>query len=202
MKKYIIITFLIITLSSCSILFKNIFGFKTIKEIKSEDYQKFVDECYEEDINMSFITSDSLSSEKISAFGLSYDYKKLLKQPMQAMLFNQDALVFFVANCLVPPKLPNLNWNHQEKFESFPPKNTINIDSFNITRQDLSSTITFPTKKYKYLYVVNWNLMSNRQAKLLIEEVKENITKFSIKDSTLLILNNTDDFFLKSGITF
>lgn len=178
------------------------FGMQIIDVIDEEEYSNFVSKCSDSELNIHFIKTDSIDISSVSQWGLSIEYRNLLLQPMQAFLFDGDSLLFFVANCLVPPKLPNLNWNHQNKFDYFPPKNTINIDSLNLR---LSKLKYIDRRKYsevpfRYTYVVNWNLFSGRQSMRLIEMVKYNIKHFKLSDSTLLILNNTDDILIKSDL--
>ena len=203
---YLFAFIFLMLLSSCGLVFKSVFGFKKIKEIKTVEYNAFINNIDDQNTKMVFVKSDSTFVSKISDYGYSKTYKNYLKQPMQVFLFSENELKFFVANCLVRPKLPNLDWNYQSKFEAFPPKNTINIDSLGLSLDKFikhNKTIAeFNVDNYKYAYFVNWNLISGRQSKLLIEEIKNNILAFNKEDSTLIILSNTDDFYIKSDIGF
>ena len=175
------------------------FGFRIIKEVDEVEYSNFITKCNETGLNMHFVRTDSLNLTSIANCGLSQEYKSLMLQPLQAYLFDGNTVIFFVANCLVPPKLPNLNWNHNNKFDSFPPKNTINIDSLNISLSNFNSLNEIITTEStsRYTYIVNCSFFMERQSTKLIDMVKYNIKQFNLSDSTLLILNNTDDIMIK-----
>jgi len=205
MKINVVSIFLLLLLcSSCSLIFRTMFGFNKIASININDYNDFVSKCKDNDLSMRFFISDSSYIANISKYGQTTQFKDYLKQPMQAFLFFNDSLKFFTANCLVPPKLPNLNWNYQNKFEEFPPKNTVNLDSISLSFSNFK--IVLPELRglgnYNYIYIINWNLMTERQSFNLIDEIKNNIKKFDKMDSVSVVLINTDDFYIKSDVSF
>jgi hypothetical protein len=189
-------------LTSCVFIVKNVFGFKVINEFDYNQYKIFLEDIKRPDIKSHYSICDSTFFDNISNYALSNNYKSLLIQPMKAYLFENNELIFFVANCLVPPKYPNLNWNFEGKFEKFPPKNTVGIDSFNLNLNQFIEILPSEVAYYKYIYIIDWSLMTERQSKALINQVYYNIDKFQKNDSIMIVFNNTDDFYIKCGVEF
>lgn len=178
------------------------FGFKTITKFDNEKYETFVSEINRPDLATHFSICDSTYFFNISSHSLSNKYRSLMLQPVQAYLFEDTELKFFVANCLVPPKFSNLNWNHLNKFESFPPVNSVKTDSFNLNLHAFKSILPQDKINFKYVYIINWTFMAERQTKNLINQVYQNIDKFNKNDSIMVIINNSDDFYIKCGVEF
>lgn len=200
MKKIILLITISLFFSSCNLLFKVVFGYENVTEPIAEDMEQFINDLSLNPIHVVQVKSDSGQFEQYADYGMSKKYQDLMRQPIQAYLFKGGDLIFFVANCLVPLKFPNSHWNYEGKFDTFPPKCDANLDSLglNFTKLNLQDLAL----NQKYVYLINWNLTSNRQSKLLIKEIKRNILTHDKQDSTILILNNTDDFFIKSWTQF
>jgi hypothetical protein len=205
MKTLKILSLLTITLliNSCGIIMKNLLGFETIRGFDLVKYNTFISNFQNDKFNVIFNICDSSRYVEIAQIPMSDKFQSLTLQPMKSYLFINEKLEFFIANCLVPPKLSNLNWNYQNKFNYFPPINSIELDSFNMTLIKFNGMFSnLYSESFKYVYIVDWTLMAERQSKNLIEQIFKNVEKFNKQDSTLIILNNVDDFFIKNEVEF
>jgi hypothetical protein len=120
-------------------------------------------------------------------------------QPLQALYFdNTGTLRSWHINCLVPG-YPQLNWNHQNAFNSFPPYTTAIPDTL-YTFQRVSK-LFFPVRSEKtellpdYTILIFWNKFMRKHSKNLVNTVKSNLALApdSIKYNVIYI--NNDSFF-------
>ena len=110
-------------------------------------------------------------------------------QPLQALYFDRSGrLVSYHVNCYAGG-FPNLKWNHDDAFSSFPPASVSPLDTL-VSLQDLlphvktpaGETPTCQSSPVDYTVVVMWPVFMGRQSKRLIKTVKKNL-----ESATLLL---------------
>lgn len=125
-------------------------------------------------------------------------------QPLSAMYFdNRGYLKSILINCYATPKGRNLSWNDSNRLCQFPPKS--HTHKYNKLKFDLIAGSIIPitgsvfeSNEFDYTVVINWGFFMNRQAKIFLKGIKENISvgyRESIKIQVILI--NNDNFFNK-----
>jgi len=126
-------------------------------------------------------------------------------QPLQVLYYNKTGeLKSFQINCYAGG-FPNLDWNRDSLFTTFPPREQAPIDSIiSIDLQlkyihPLSQTIDFSNENYEYIVIVYWNRLMGRQSKRLIHFVQEN-RKLAKDYKVKIIYVNTDNIFALTDI--
>ena len=119
-------------------------------------------------------------------------------QPLQALYFDRSGrLVSYHVNCYAGG-FPNLKWNHDDAFSSFPPASVSPLDTL-VSLQDLlphvktpaGETPTCQSSPVDYTVVVMWPVFMGRQSKRLIKTVKKNLeTAPDMLRAELLLVNN------------
>ena len=122
-------------------------------------------------------------------------------QPLQAMYFdNTGKLISYHINCTTGG-FPNLKWNRDNRFETFPPKDVVTQDTILNYRKLANFIVPVNNNKYipnynvDYNVVVFWSIRMGRQSKRLIKLVQEN-AKLSSQEVNITYVN-VDDIFLK-----
>ncbi|HSI91485.1 MAG TPA: hypothetical protein VK927_10245, partial [Adhaeribacter sp.] len=98
---------------------------------------------------------------------------------------------------------PNLNWNQNGNFESFPPKmqapadTLVSFQTLNQYLKPLPNTKLSADASADYTVVVFWNRMLGRQSKRLVETVQKNCAKAGNHKIRLVYVNNDN---LLSGL--
>jgi len=121
-------------------------------------------------------------------------------QPLQALYYNNSGVLeSFQVNCFVGG-FPNLKWNINNNFSTFPPKLQAPLDSLVPLDVHLKylkpvSNSTMPSiENYDYIIIVHWNRFMGRQSRNLINYVKENSNLATNKKVKILYVN-TDNVF-------
>jgi len=120
-------------------------------------------------------------------------------QPLQALYYNPNGqMISYHVNCYAGG-FPNLNWNQEGAFNTFPPKTIAPLDSILSLDQlkkylnPISENQIFSPKPYPV--VVFWNRMMGRQTKRLIKLVKENAKGINNEDIDWYFVNNDNLIF-------
>ena len=187
-------------LSSCSTISSSIYGLKKLKPIDQKTILQ-----YSKKYNIPSADSYKLDTSYIT-FLASLDttqYKEERKnhyQPLQALYFNQAGqLQSFQINCYAGG-FPNLNWDRNEIFSTFPPQQQAPVDSILPLGtllhylQPLSQSKEFTAEDLDYVVIVFWSRFMGRQSKRLIRFVQEN-ANLGTDLSTKIIYVNNDNLF-------
>lgn len=189
-------------LSGCSFLFMKSYGMKKPKPMNNTEILSLADryhippeDCYKLDTTSYISYLKSLDQEL---------YKQEIKnhyQPLQALYYSPDGgLDAFLINCYTGG-FPNLDWERDNSFETFPPDAGIPADSlFPLAKQlefliPLAKSSDWETRNYDKIVLVHWNRFMGRQSKRLIALVQDNLKQVQGQKIKLLYVN-TDDFFL------
>ena len=122
-------------------------------------------------------------------------------QPLQAMYFDRAGqLVSYHVNCYAGG-FPNLKWDHDDAFSTFPPASVTPLDTL-VSLQGLLPYVknpggempTYQLDSADYTVVVLWPVFMGRQSKRLIKTVKKNMETAPDTLRTSLLLVNDDAF--------
>jgi hypothetical protein len=204
MQKIILILLLVMSciLSSCNFLFSTIYGMKTDIELIQESeisviapkYNIPVADYYDLDtafINFLYLNDTALYRQEI----------KNHLQPMQVIYFDTNgSMLSYHINCNVGG-FPNLNWNMNNVFDVFPPKQQqytkidtiVTFDKLEKFLIPYNKTIVFNKSSYNYIAVVFWSNFGGRQSKRLIKYVQKN-AKLAPANTLKIIYVNVDNF--------
>ena len=181
-----------ILLTGCGLLY----GYKPLKQFDQKDYDLMITSVLDQDYKISHIVSDY---EQFDAYR-TYIQDSLWQhqtavQPVQILYFKKDLLRSYHINCTAKGGLSNLNWNTDQRFETFPPVSAVPITP---QMQNLSKIrdIYGINDDSEYLIVVFWTNMLPKISKSAIETVKTNLRENGAVNKAGLVLVNTDKFYV------
>lgn len=177
------------------------YGIKNPKAVDEKTIMQY-SQKYNVPLQDSYVL-DSLYTSFLPADTSRYkDQQKNHNQPLQALYFNNAGqLQSFHINCYAPG-FPNLKWNYNSAFETFPPKQQAPVDSFITLTQlikymrPLGATQQLSVLGYDNIAVVFWNKFMGRQSKRLIHTVQENSKLLQDKKMKIIYVNNDNIFAL------
>lgn len=188
---------LVFSFSACSTLY----GLKQLKPLSINDIQKQAKVYHIPSENSYYLDSSYRHLLAIFDAATQAVAVKNHSQPLQALYFNaQQQLVSFQVNCYAGG-FPNLDWEQNGHFNTFPPTTLAPIDSLLSLNQilailkplnkDLSPKITpqGPT------ILVFWSRFMGRQSKRFIQLVQENHQNLAPTPSQIIYIN-TDNLFV------
>ncbi|MFC5271270.1 hypothetical protein [Adhaeribacter terreus] len=201
MLRIILVLFLCLCLlcSGCTYLFSTAYGFKSPKKLNSDQiadqarkYNIPAENSFELDITFFFGYLKSFDT---------IQYREQVKnhyQPLQALYFDKHGqLQNFHINCYAGG-FPNMQWNRNGNFETFPPKPQAPVDTLvsyqTLSRylKPLSGTKPITVLADDYTVVVFWSRVMGRQSKRLIQSVQQNTAKSGNQKIRLIYVNNDD----------
>lgn len=182
-----------ILLAGCGMLY----GYKPLKQFDQNNYDQMITSVLDQDFKINHTVSD---------YGQFDAYRKCIQdslwqhqtavQPVQILYFKKDLLRSYHINCTAKGGLSNLNWNTDQRFETFPPVSGVPITP---QMQNLSKIrdIYGINDDSEYLIVVFWTNMLPKISKSAIETVKANLRKNDALNKATIVLVNTDKFYEK-----
>lgn len=193
-RKLIILLFLAVAilLAGCGVLY----GYKPIKQFDQKNYDEMITSVINQDFNIRHIVSEY---EQFDAYRTciqdSLWQHQTAVQPVQILYFKKDSLLSYHINCTVKGGLSNLNWNTDQRFETFPPATAVPITP---QMQNLSKIrdIYGINDDSEYLIVVFWTNMLPKISKSAIETVKTNLRENGAVNKSGIVLVNTDKFYV------
>ena len=181
-----------ILLASCGVLY----DFKPIKQFDQKEYDKMITSVIDRDFKIKPIVSDY---EQFDAYRTciqdSLWQHQTAVQPVQILYFKKDSLLSYHINCTAKGGFSNLNWNTDQRFETFPPATAVPITP---QMQNLSKIrdIYGINDDSEYLIVVFWTNMLPKISKSAIETVKSNLRENGAVKKAAIVLINTDKFYV------
>ena len=181
-----------ILLTGCGLLY----GYKPLKQFDQKDYDLMITSVLDQDYKISHIVSDY---EQFDAYRTciqdSLWQHQTAVQPIQILYFKKDSLLSYHINCTAKGGLSNLNWNTDQRFETFPPATAVLIT---LQMQNLSKIrdIYGIDDDSEYLIVVFWTNMLPKISKSAIETVKTNLRENGAVNKAGIVLVNTDKFYV------
>lgn len=196
--------FLLLTISLSFTGCVRMYGIKTLKSLPTNAIVKQANK-YHIPASSSYVL-DSNYRKLLASFDTALYAQQINNhaQPLQALYYNQEGqLVSFHINCYAGG-FPNLNWNREENFQVFPPKQQAPVDSLvslATLQQHLqalpgSNPITInPKQTNTYTLIVFWSRFMGRQSERFLQLIQENHQSFA-PASTPILYVNTDNFFV------
>ncbi|MCQ2275735.1 MAG: hypothetical protein MJZ87_02115 [Bacteroidales bacterium] len=181
-----------ILLTGCGLLY----GYKPLKQFDQKDYDLMITSVLDQDYKISHIVSDY---EQFDAYRTciqdSLWQHQTAVQPVQILYFKKDLLRSYHINCTAKGGLSNLNWNTDQRFETFPPVSAVPITP---QMQNLSKIrdIYGIDDDSEYLIVVFWTNMLPKISRSAIETVKTNLRENGAVNKAGIVLVNTDKFYV------
>ena len=194
--KALVLIFILICSTGCAKLLSTMYGIKELEGFNKEDYDNFLSSL-NLPVQPYSLVSDTAQYNRVIDLGRTPAIGNSLGQPVQIIYFEGNEVLSFHANCFAAGSLSNLNWNTDNRFESFPPKSAIGTDTLGIGLQEYSmiypDIASFSGKKYTVL--VFWTLMMEKISRSAIITVTDNLSRFGKENETAVILINTDKYF-------
>ena len=182
----------VILLAGCGVLY----DFKPIKQFDQKEYDKIITSVIDRDFKIKPIVSDY---EQFDAYRTciqdSLWQHQTAVQPIQILYFKKDSLLSYHINCTAKGGFSNLNWNTDQRFETFPPATAVLITP---QMRNLSKIIDIYgiDDDSEYLIVVFWTNMLPKISKAAIETVKTNLRENGAVNKAGIVLVNTDKFYV------
>lgn len=200
MKNLIFVAIFSSILFSCSSIYLKSYGLKKEFSVINEEnkitiakeYKIPLEDWY--DLNFSFYNY-LLSLDK-------NEYRKLINdhlQPLQVMYFDKTGNnISYHINCYTGG-FPNLKWNRDKSFNTFPPSTIVEPDTIVtlpllLTHLDSNLNTNYNPLEYDFTVMIVWGDYMGRQAKRLIDLVQNNI-KLADKNTKIKILYINNDKF-------
>lgn len=191
-----LVPLVLISAFGCGGLILKMYGMKKLRSLNAAEVNRYArqygideDQVYVLDTAYwGFIRS--IDSSKFAAA------RKNHAQPLQAMYFNQQGnLISWHINCYTGG-FPNLKWDHDSAFSTFPPKQQAPLDSL-LPLQQLGRYMMTPEDSFhiaplpfEYTVVVFWNRWMGRQSERLIHLVQQNAALEKKKQVKIIYVNN------------
>ena len=181
-----------ILLAGCGVLY----DFKPIKQFDQKEYDKMITSVIDRDFKIKPIVSDygQFDAYRTCIQDSLWQHQTAV-QPVQILYFKKDSLLSYHINCTAKGGFSNLNWNTDQRFETFPPVSAVPITP---QMQNLSKIrdIYGINDDSEYLIVVFWTNMLPKISKSAIETVKTNLRENGAVNKADIVLINTDKFYV------
>ena len=174
-----------------------IYGIKEIEKVSVKDYELEKKELslVNKNVHLNFITSKKEQFQEYCSSPNKAEEKNL-SQPIQILYFNNNIINSFHINCLAEGTFFNLNWNTNNRFETFPPKTALAFP----THKTSSIYSIYPSlKTNQNKIVIFWTSMLYRQSKEALLTITNNLKKFELENEYEIYLINTNNFYLNSN---
>lgn len=194
MKKlhFVAVTIVMLCLGSCNTLAPLLFGLQEINGYDAEQCEKFY-RLLPNDFAFTPLVCDEEQFRQVSNLGADSMQMKDLYQPLKIMYFHGDTLVSYHINCYCPPTLGfNLNWNFNHQFGVFPPRTTVPLEGYTVTRAKMQSIFPEIKGDSDCTVLVFWTNMLNKISRSEIKTVFKNLKKFGHLDDAEIYLINED----------
>lgn len=193
-KSVFILLITMVFLSSCQSLFETLAGIHQMDQFDSDKYETFIGRL-PGDISFTSIIGTAEQSLEVIEFDTTEWYRHKLYQPIQLLYFHGNELVSYHVNCTAPARGFGLNWNYDQRFESFPPKSPLNCDSTSITLNQYIGVYPEINGNGKYTLIIFWSNVLEKVSRSAIVTAFKNLKKFGQVSNCDVFLVN-DDLFL------
>ena len=194
MKKIILISFFLLSLSSCSMILHHIYGINILNEFNHNHYDNFIDKTTTSCVS---IVSSANQYKEVIELGLDTIQKKDLMQPIQLMYFKNNSLNSYHINCYAKGRFGNLDWNTDNRFNYYPPKTAVKVKGIQIDLEKIRDIYPFTANCVENnTIVVFWTLMLEKQSRGAIDIVIRNLEDNQKMEGTNIILINIDKYYI------
>ncbi len=187
---------LVLSLATVLVACSSFYGLKKLREYSPETIRETA-ERYHIPPERSYVLDTAYFTFIRKLYGNDTLQVKNHLQPLQVLYFDKsERLISHHLNCYARG-FPNLKWNRDGLFDSFPAVTQIPADSMltfgNLLRfiRPAGDWTVKPTVSDKeYYVVVFWDIFMGRQSKRLIERVNENLLLSDGQQVEVLFVNN------------
>ncbi len=146
-------------------MLSNLYGVREINVFDESEVEKFYQKIEHSTTNLIIDSKDFNELSKIETNELRTNN---LSQPIQILYFEDNQLSSFHANCYAKGKLNgSLDWNTNNRFETFIPQSAINPANFDIEWRHYTEKTPKLNSDKKYKVLILWTLMlENNPTKL------------------------------------
>lgn len=195
-KKTCLFLFLLATLllSGCNSLVGMIVGYKEPTQFNEEDCASFLKESQQ-----ALSCSQIISTVDQTNARLSLDTSEAvfhdLYQPVQVLCFDGDSLVSWLVQCYATkPGRLKVDWNHDGRFNSFPPLPSVNVPFGHLSLKrhtDIYPTLQSATR---YTVLIIYSNILRRVSRQAVEAVAQCLRGHEAETTVFLI--NTDHWWV------
>lgn len=185
--------FILAGVSSCSLLLNSDgFGYHESSDFNDEKYRKFVNSI--DTSQLTYFKSSAAQFEAVHALVTDSIRLHDLKQPIQMLYFEGNNLVSYQANCYAKGSLSGIDWNFDNRFQSFPPKSAVECNTFKINLDDFTKIYEGVQPAKKFTVIVFWSWMLEGVSRDAISMVQENIKNNNVQNKVDVYLINIEEF--------
>lgn len=198
-RTYPLLITLVLCICSCTPIMYSIYGIKRIDDYSAENNKKFLESIENKEVDFQTIVSDTSQFMRLMRNEKDSMRMKNMGQPIKILYFKGNDLISVHINCTAPG-FANINWNYENRFETFPPKSAIPVSEFNIKLSDVNNSYQQVTHTENELtIIIFYTLMLERNSLGAINTAFNNLTDNNIKDDTNVFLINCDKIFSHTG---
>lgn len=184
----------ILLLSSCNSLVGMIVGYKELTQFNEEDCTSFLTESQQTLPCTQIISTVEQTNARLSLDTNGVVFHDLY-QPVQVLCFDGDSLVSWLVQCYATkPGSLKVNWNHDGRFNLFPPSATVPVPfgHLGLSRFQAIYPTLQPTTRYTVLII--YTNMMRRVSSLAVEAVAHSLCGH--EEETTVTLINTDPWWV------
>lgn len=182
----------VILLSSCDSLAYKFYGIKEIDGFDETKYETFVSNI-PNNVGYTSVIGTAAQFEELVAFAGDTTTVKNLHQPVQLLYFQNGSLVSYHVNCAAPAKWRGLDWNHEGRFDTFPPKSAVPCEDTHLTFTSFEKAYGIDSGGKKTVLVVFWTTSFERVSSDAIKTAFNNIAENNCQDEVVIYLINNDE---------
>jgi len=175
-------------------------GIKTLKHKSNKEIESFKKKnifypgIQLQQLNNYYDYFDSLKQK--SPQTVDKDSFKVLIQPLEAMYFDTSGILeSILVNCYAVPHKFDLNWNTKNRLDFFPPTTHVTffkrISIYEVLKLTNAQLNTLKLDDGKRKVVIFWNIFLNKQTRIYLKAIQENLTK--AKDEIQVFFINNDN---------
>jgi len=183
-----------------SFIAKELVGFRSCKVLSEKKHKRFLRKLGASYNHAFLIDTNYLNYLHLEDTVYMRLQKKNHAQPIQALYFGHQPYpeAWFI-NCYAPG-FPNLNWNVDNAFSTFPPKSPAPVDSllsfdqlFGVAKPLAGNALPKYNAEQPYTVAIIWNRFMFKQSKRLNRQVIQNLKNSGVP-YRLLYINNDNIF--------
>lgn len=184
----------ILLLSGCNSLVGMIIGYKELSQFNEEDCTSFLTESQQTLPCTQIISTVDQTNARLSLDTNEAVFHDLY-QPVQVLCFDGDSLVSWLVQCYATkPGSLKVDWNHDGRFNSFPPQSSVPIPfgHLSLTRHRAIYPTLQPATRYTVLII--YTNMMRRVSQRAVEAVAHCLHGHETETTVTLI--NTDSWWV------
>ncbi|MCB9335809.1 MAG: hypothetical protein H6586_06645 [Flavobacteriales bacterium] len=162
------------------------------KPYNHEEYNNFIETIQPFVNHASNIISDSSQHENIISLGRTKEDKKSLKQSIKIFYFDYDSLTSFHISCRARMSLTGIDWDTDNRFDTYPPKSALLLDSNTVSLTALKHIYPEINTNKNDVIIIFWTSILWKLSLEAMYEVEKNLIKFNKVNKVDIVLINVD----------